>query len=145
MKGRTFALILLGFALLKTLLRRLLPKEPALAAFARQYGAEGILAVSAEEHRLLTQSYRCTACGKCDEGERARIAAGEFGYRGLMAVVLGGSRSLADYDAVGEGLRGVPDNAIAEAERACPEGVPIVPLVELIRRHGARLARLRVL
>lgn len=138
MRGRVLALWLLGTSLLKTLLLRWLPRPPALRAFEQKYGREGLLAVSLEEHALLTLRYRCSACGKCDSGEQERIAQGTNGYRGLMATVLGGSRSLADYDAVSASLEHVPDSALEAGERACPEGVPIVKLVGLIRAHGER-------
>jgi hypothetical protein len=138
MKGRPLALVLLGWSLLLTLFRRVLPARPALQQFYSQYGNEGLLPVTPSEHSLLTLSYHCTACGKCDLGEQERISNSKVAYRGLMATVLGGTRSLPDYPAVSLSLSEVPEEALVRADQACPEQVPISKLVSLIRSHAAR-------
>lgn len=138
MKGRLFALFLLGMSFVRTLLTWFFRRQDPLLAFEEHYGAEGILAVSKIEHELLTLRYHCTACGECDRGEGERIKTSRVGYRGLRAFVLGGTRSLEDASAVQASLVEVPDEAIARGTNACPEGVPIESLVRLVRLHGAR-------
>jgi hypothetical protein len=143
-KGRAFALLLLAWSLLTTVVRRLLPGRPALRQFEDHYAREGVLSVTPDEHRLLTMSYVCTGCGQCDRGEAERIQHTRKGYRGLAAMVLGGTRSLVDYDVVSNSISEVPHDALVAAEKACPEGVPIVKLVGLIRGHAERSARSKV-
>lgn len=138
MKGRLVALWLLGTAFVLTVLRRLFLGRDKLSRFAELYGSEGLLPVSEREHEILTLRYRCTACGACDREEKERIARSRVGYRGMMATVLGGSRSLVDAETVRATLVEVPEEAVRRAEAVCPENVPIVRLVELIRGHAAR-------
>jgi hypothetical protein len=121
-----------------TVLRWLLPRAPALSRFQRAYGSEGILGVTPEEQKTLNLPFRCTGCGQCDLAEAGRIANTNVGYRGLQAFVLGGARSLPDSEAVAASLSEVPDEAIAHAEKVCPEHVPIVALVQLVRGHAKR-------
>ncbi len=138
MKARLFALWLLGTAFVLTVFRRLFTGRDRLKKFVDAYGPEGLLPVSPEEHAIVTLRYRCTACGACDREEKERITKSRVGYRGMMATVLGGTRSLVDAEVVRATLVEVPDDAIQQAEAACPENVPIVRLVQLIRGHAAR-------
>lgn len=138
MRGRLLALWLLGTAFVLIAFRRLFFGRDKLSRFGELYGQEGLVPVTPNEHSLLTLRYHCTACGECDREERARMASTKVGYGGMMATMLGGTRSLLDAEAVAQSLIEVPDDAIARAEAHCPEGVPITQLVQLLRGHAAR-------
>ena len=134
MKGRLFALFLLGFALIKTLLLRLLPRRSPLRGFDERYGVEGILAVTAEEHAILIGASRCIACGRCND-DRAPSGAPE---RRVMDLVLQGVRSLPGFRRTAVEFEGLRLEAARQAESRCPVGVPIVALHELVRGHARR-------
>lgn len=136
MLARLSALFLLAFALVKTLLQRW-GNGSSLRRFAEQYGAEGIHSVSRRDARILAEVHRCTACGRCDEGEGERVANARNGYRGMMALALAGARSLPDFNAVAASLEGIPDSAFSFAETRCPERVPLLELGRLVRRSGS--------
>jgi hypothetical protein len=76
---------------------------------------------------------RCVACGICDRGEAQRIAASGGAYRGLMALVLAGSRSMPDFRAAAYSFRFVSDDVLAEKEAVCPTGVPFRALARFVR------------
>lgn len=138
MFARLSALFLLAFGLLKTLLLRF-GTERSLLVFAQHYGSEGISAVTTEEAKQLAQVGRCTACGRCDAFEGNRVANSRSGYRGMMAFVLSGTRSLTDYAHTSATIAEVPDEAFLKAAGECPEGVPLLSLAQLVRKHSARV------
>lgn len=139
MFARVTALFLLALGLLKTLLLRFGPKR-SLLLFAQHYGSEGIVVVSPQEAKQLARAGRCTACGRCDAFEGERVANSHGGYRGMMAFVLAGTRSLPDYRHTAATIADVPDEAFLAAERECPEGVPLLGLAQLARKYASRLA-----
>lgn len=139
MLARLKALILLAIGLVKTLLLRLGP-ERSLLMFAEHYGGERIFAVSAEEAKQLARAGGCIACGRCDAFEGERVAASRTGYRGMMAFALAGTRSLPDYSHAAATIAEVPDDAFRAGERQCPEGVPLLSLARLVRKHAERAA-----
>jgi len=137
MLGRIFALFLLGSALVKTLLLRLGTPRTGKLAFDETYGEEGLVAVLPDESLVLQKAGGCVACGRCDRGEGSRIAKSPR-YRGIQAFVLAGTRSMPDYSTVANDIREVPDEALVEAERECPENVPIKALADLVRGYAKR-------
>jgi hypothetical protein len=139
MFGRFKALFLLAFGLVKTLLQRFGPAR-SLQVFQEHYGSENIVAVTTEEAKLLSRVIACTACGRCDAFEGQRVATSARGYRGMMAFVLAGTRSLPDYGRTSATIVDVPDEAFVQAEKECPEAVPLLSLAQLVRSHAARLS-----
>lgn len=137
MFARLSALILLALGLVKTLLLRFSVVR-SLEQFGEHYGGEGILRVSTEEAKLLSRAGACTACGRCDAFEGTRVAESQRGYRGMMAFVLAGTRSLPDYGYTARTISEVPDDAFVVAARECPENVPLLSLSALVRKHAAR-------
>lgn len=132
MLNRIHALWLLGTAMLLVLVKRLVGRGDPLTEFDEHYGAEGILAVSPEEHALLETPNRCTGCSACDDwGTPERRT-------NLRLFVLSGTRSLPDADAGRALLAGLSPEDLGEAEARCPEGVPIARLAELIVGHAKR-------
>lgn len=134
MKGRLFALFLLGFALIKTLFLRLVPRGSPLRGFDERYGVEGILAVTADEHAVLIGASRCIACGRCNDDE-APLGSSE---RRVMDFVLQGVRSLPGFRRTAAEFEALSVEAARAAEERCPVGVPIVALHELVRGHARR-------
>jgi hypothetical protein len=123
--GRIKALFLLGLAFVKVLVLRLLTgKRDGIALFRRNYDADGLPPVTADERAGFAAFERCIACGLCDRGEAGRIAQSGGAYRGVMALVIAGSRSMPEFRAAAYGFRFVPDEVLAQKERLCPVRIP---------------------
>jgi hypothetical protein len=123
--GRIKALFLLGLALLKTLfLRAISGKHDGIAKFRENYDADGLPPVTREEREGFAAFERCVACGLCDRGESVRMAKSGGAYRGVMALVVAGSRSMPEFRAAAYGFRFVPEEVLAEKERLCPVRIP---------------------
>lgn len=134
MTGRVKAFFMLAFALLVTTFRRLVSRRgTGLAAFRENYDADGLPPVTPEERAKMPGFERCIACGLCDRGEGARIAASGGAYRGVMALMLGGSRSMPDYRAAAYSFSFVPEEVLAEKERICPTRVPMRDVARFVR------------
>ncbi|HEV8244698.1 MAG TPA: hypothetical protein VGP93_02985 [Polyangiaceae bacterium] len=134
MSGRLKALVLLAGALLATLLRRLLSRqEDGIKAFRSHYDGDGLPPVSPDERRMLYEFQRCIACGLCDRGEGERIARSGGAYRGPMALVLAGSRSMPDYRAAAYSFGFVSEAVLAQKETICPTGVPFRKIARFVR------------
>jgi len=133
MRGRVKAILLLAFALIKTLFRLVFSRRRGIVAFRANYDADGLPPVSAEERVRLTGFSRCIACGLCDRGEATRIAASGGAYRGVMALVLAASRSMPDFRAATYSFSFVSDEVLAEKERICPTGVPMRQIARFVR------------
>src|SRR5690349_7450666 len=111
-------MFLLGLALLKTLLLRALTRrKDGIAAFRENYDADGLPPVTPDEPDALYSFQRCVTCGLCDRGEAARIARSGGAYRGVMALIVAGSRSMPEFRAAAYGFKFVPDDVLAEKER----------------------------
>lgn len=133
LSGRALAAVLLGWSLLKVLLRYLRREAPGLVRFQRNYGSEGLVAIEAHERRLMARFSRCVACGRCDVGEGDRIAASRGAYPGLMQLVLASSRSMPDYGAAAEGFAFVPDDVLTRKVAVCPVRIPFADLARFVR------------
>jgi hypothetical protein len=132
--GRLKALWLLAFSLLVTVVRRLVGRSSTgLEAFRRNYDEDGLPPVTADERARMPGFESCIACGLCDRGEAARIAASGGAYRGLMALMTGGSRSMPDYRAAAYSFSFVPEEVLAEKERLCPTHVPMREIARFVR------------
>lgn len=119
--GRIHALFILAWALVRTLFGA----RRGLAAFRESYAKDRLPAVQADERRLLPSLSGCIACGVCDEGEGARMAASQGAFAGVMDLMLASSRSMPDYDAAARSFDAIPDVALAALETRCPARVPM--------------------
>src|SRR5688500_4757476 len=127
--GRLKALLLLALSLLRTALGRAFRGGgTGIRAFRENYDADGLPPVTLEERLAMTNFQRCIACGLCDRGEAERIASSGGAYRGVMALMLSGSRSMPDFRAAAYSFSFVPDVVLAEKERICPTSVPMVAI-----------------
>src|SRR6478609_11876842 len=134
MPPRIKAILLLALYLLKTVARRVFTRNKSgIVAFRSNYDADGLPPVSAAERSAMPEFSRCIACGLCDRGEAERIAASGGAYRGVMPLVLAGSRSMPDYRAAAYSLSFVTDEALAEKERICPAQVPMRRIAAFLR------------
>jgi hypothetical protein len=134
MPPRIKAILLLALYLLKTIGRRIFSRHKSgLAAFRANYDADGLPPVTPVERAAMPAFSGCIACGLCDRGESARIAASGGAYRGLMALVLAGSRSMPDYRAAAYSFGFVSDAVLAEKERICPAQVPFRSIARFVR------------
>lgn len=125
--------MLLALALLRSWLRHLLTRRDGYAAFRANYDPDGLPPVTPSEREAMDGFGRCIACGLCDRGEAERIAASGGAYRGVMALVLAGSRSMPDFRGAAYSLGFVPLEVLREKERICPAKVPIARIGEFIR------------
>ena len=137
--ARIKALWLLGTAFALTVLRLLFRRRSGLQQFIRNYGPDRLPALTAQERQELPAFSRCIACGRCDEGEAARVVASAGEYRGIMSVVLAASRSTTDYLAAERSLTHVDDAVLQRKERLCPTQVPIASLADFVRRKAAQV------
>jgi hypothetical protein len=134
MIARAKALLMLAVAFVVASVRRLLGlRGDGIAAFRTNYDADGLPPVTPDERLVLGQFQRCIACGLCDRGEAQRIAQSGGAYRGPMALVLAGSRSMPDYRAAAYSFSFVDDAVLADKERICPTGVPFRRIAAFVR------------
>lgn len=137
MTGRFKALCLLVYALLKIALRRLVNPPGGIRRFRKHYDADGLPPVSPSEREAMKSFGRCIACGLCDRGEAARIRASGGAYRGVMPLVLAGSRSMPDFRAAAYSFSFVPEAVLEQKERICPTGVPLVSVARFVADKAA--------
>jgi len=135
---RIHALFLLAVALIVTVFRRyVLRRRDGLPAFRAHYALDRLPAVTAEEREVMATFGRCIACGLCDRGEGARIAASGGAYPGVMSLVLAGSRSMPDFRASTAALAALPAAELLAKEALCPAEVPIARLLRFVREKAA--------
>lgn len=133
MPARIKALWLLAWALLKTLLQRMLRPNRGLAAFRENYDGDGLPPVTPEEREAMAAFGRCIACGLCDQGEGERIASSGGAYRGLMPLMVAASRSMPDYRAAAYSFSFVPPEVLEAKEAICPTRVPMLAIARFVR------------
>ncbi len=137
--GRVHALLLLGWALLRSLLAPLLGTRRGLADFRESYAADRLPPVTLEERLLFPQLSGCIACGLCDVGEGAAMVRSGGVYAGTMDLMLASSRSMPDYDAAARSFDAVTDERLAELEARCPTRVPMRRMASFVRAKAAEL------
>jgi hypothetical protein len=138
MPPRLKAILLLALFLLKTVFRRIFTNHKSgIAAFRANYDADGLPPVSLAEREEMPAFSRCIACGLCDRGEAGRIEASGGAYRGVMTLVLAGSRSMPDYRAAAYSFSFVSDDVLAEKETICPTGVPFRAIARFVREKAS--------
>lgn len=142
MPPRLKALFLLAWALIRTVFRRMFTKNnDGIRRFVENYAADRLPPVSPDERETLTGFGRCIACGLCDRGEGARIAASGGTYRGIMSLMLAASRSMPDFDAAQLSFAHVSDEVLAEKEAICPTAVPMRKIAHFVRSKARELER----
>ncbi len=138
MRGRIQALLLLAWALIRTLWRRAFNKaEPGLAIFRANYAADGLTALSAADRLAMREFGRCIACGRCNRGDGPLMLASEGRFKGTMGLVLAAARSMPEYRAAAEGFALLDDAALERKERLCPTQVPLRRLAAFVRSNAA--------
>jgi hypothetical protein len=137
--GRLHALVILAWALVRSLLAPLLGTRRGLAAFRRSYAADRLPPLSPGERILLPQLTGCIACGLCDVGEGARIARSGGVYAGVMDLMLASSRNMPDFDAAVRSFDAVGDARLAELEARCPVQVPMRKVAGFVRSKAAEM------
>lgn len=139
LSGRALAVVVLARSLVRVAIRRLFRERTGLRLFHDNYDADRLPPVSPEDRARFSTFSRCIACGRCDVGEGARIAASNGAYPGLMAVVIASSRSMPDFDAAARALAFVPDEVLAAKTRVCPTRVPFLDLARFVRATSRQM------
>src|SRR5579863_4504924 len=122
--GRIQALLILAWALVRSLLAPILGTRRGLDDFRRSYAAVRLPPFTKDERDALPPFSGCIACGMCDVGEGAAIARSNGRYAGVMDLMLASSRNLPDYDAAAISFEAVGDERLAQLEGLCPTRVP---------------------
>jgi hypothetical protein len=138
---RLYALVLLAWALIRSLLAGLFGTRRGLNEFRASYAADRLPPMSARDRETLPTMSGCIACGLCNLGEAARIAESNGAYAGTMDLVLASSRSMPDFDAAVRSFDAVSEERLAELEQRCPTRVPMRRLARFVREKAAELAR----
>jgi len=137
--GRLYALLILGWALVRSLLAPLFGSRRGLADFRRSYAADRLSPVSTDERILIARLSGCIACGLCDVGEGAAMVRSQGAYAGVMDLMLASSRSMPDYDAATRSFEAVEGSRLAELEARCPARVPMRAAAEFVRAKAAEI------
>jgi succinate dehydrogenase/fumarate reductase-like Fe-S protein len=137
---RLHAILILAWAVVRTVFSHLTGATPGLDAFRRNYAADRLPPVAPEERRLLPTLSGCIACGLCDAGEGVRAAASGGSYAGTMDLMLASSRSMPDYDAAARSFAQVSEERLAELEARCPTGVPMRKVAAFVKAKAAEVA-----
>jgi hypothetical protein len=137
MRGRLRALLLLAFALLRTLWRRARgERRPGLERFRENYAEDGLTSLSAEDRGQMGDFGRCIACGRCDRDDGPRIVSSGGQFQGTMSLVLAASRSMPDFAAAARSFAYLDDAALERKEALCPTGVPLRRLAAFVRANA---------
>jgi hypothetical protein len=139
--GRVHALLILAWALVRSLLAPLLGTRRGLADFRRSYTKDGVLPLAPSERVALPELTGCIACGLCNVGEGAAIVASQGSYAGVMDLMLASSRSGPDFDAARRSFDAVGDARLAELEARCPARVPMRRVAAFVRAKAGPQAR----
>jgi hypothetical protein len=137
---RLYALLLLAWALVRSLLAPLVGTRRGLAEFQASYAADRLPPVGPKERRILPTLSGCIACGLCDVGEGMREAASCGAYAGTMDLMLASSRSMPDFDAAVRSFAAIPDERLAELEARCPTRVPMREVAAFVRSKARELS-----
>lgn len=138
MSGRVKALVLLAFALLRTLWRLAWHRHiDGLAQFRGNYAEDGLTSLTEADRRAMRRFGRCIACGRCERGDDARILASGGQFQGTMGLVLAASRSMPDYRAAARGFAHLSDTDLELKERLCPTRVPLRELARFVHANAA--------
>ena len=140
---RLHAIVILAWALLRSLLAPVFGTRRGLSDFRASYASDRLPPVAPDERRMLPKMGGCIACGLCDVGEGDRIAQSKGVYAGVMDLMLASSRSMPDYDAATLSFAVVPEARLAELEARCPTRVPMRKIAEFVRAKAAEVEAMR--
>lgn len=135
--------LILTWAMLRTLVAPLFGARRGLAAFEASYAKDRLPAVDEAERRALSTFGGCIACGLCDVGEGARAAASGGVYAGVMDLILASSRSMPDFDVAARSFEAVGEERLAELEARCPTRVPMRRIAAFVQRTASAPASMR--
>ena len=138
--GRLHALLILAWALVRSLLAPLFGARRGLSDFRRTYAADRVPPVAADERRYLPTLSGCIACGLCNVGEGERMAASQGIYAGVMDLMLASSRGMPDFDATVRSFDAIGEERLAQLERRCPTRVPMRQLAAFVRAKAAEVS-----
>lgn len=139
MSGRVRAVLMLAWALVTTLVRRLFGRgRRGVSAFQRNYAADGLSSLTAEQREEMRSFGGCIACGLCDRGEAERMERSAGAYPGVMELVLASARSMPDYAAAAVGFGYLPDEVLLEKEGICPANVPIGRIARFVKSKAGQ-------
>ncbi len=136
---RLYAVVLLAWALLGSLLAPIFGARRGLAAFRASYAPDRLPPVAPDERRALAKMSGCIACGLCDLGEGLRAAQSGGVYGGTMDLMLASSRSMPDYDAALRSFAATTDARLKELEARCPGRVPMRTVAAFVRAKAAEV------
>jgi hypothetical protein len=134
------AVLLLAWAMIRTLVAPLFGARRGLAAFQASYAADRLPAITPEERRALPAFGGCVACGLCDVGEGARAAASSGAYAGVMDLMLASSRSMPDFDVAARSFEAVGEERLGQLEARCPTRVPMRRIAAFVRNKAKDLS-----
>jgi succinate dehydrogenase/fumarate reductase-like Fe-S protein len=136
---RLHALVILAWALLRSIVTRLVGGRRNIDDFRRSYAADRLPPVTSEERERSAERSRCIACGLCDAGEGPAMAGSQGAYAGVMDLMLASSRSMPDHDAALRSFSAVSDERLAILEARCPARVPMRQIARLVRAKAAAM------
>jgi hypothetical protein len=140
--GRLHALLILAWALVRSLVAPFFGARRGLSDFRKSYAADRLPPFTSTERRELPLLTGCIACGLCDVGEGARIVRSNGMYAGVMDLMLATSRNIPDFDAAERSFQAVGDDRLAELEPRCPARVPMRRLAAFVRTKTGEVRRL---
>jgi hypothetical protein len=141
--GRLHALVILAWALVRSVFAALSGTRRGIADFRKSYAADRLPPLTVDERRQLPELSGCIACGLCDVGEGARIARSSGVYAGVMDLMLASSRNIPDFDAAARSFAAVGDERLAELEARCPARVPMRRVAAFVRAKSQDEAKAR--
>lgn len=111
--------------------------------FLRNYAVEGNIPTSREDALILSGASKCIHCGLCDAFYPARSALPRSVNDGPSSLPVALARATPDLPHARPALVAFDESALAEAERVCPTGVPLVGIWKYLRRKQVALDALR--
>ncbi|MCL2449364.1 MAG: hypothetical protein FWD17_10475 [Polyangiaceae bacterium] len=138
--GRLHALVLLAWALVRSLLAPFFGARRGLREFRQSYAADRVPPIGPDERRILPALGGCIACGLCNVGEGNAIVQSQGAYAGVMDLMLASSRSMPDYDAAVRSFDAVGDARLRVLEAQCPARVPMRKVAAFVRAKAAEVA-----
>jgi hypothetical protein len=138
--GPLYALVLLTWALVRSVAASLLGLRRGLPDFLRSYAGDHVAPLNARERDMVQRFGGCIACGLCDGGEGEAMARSGGTYRGVMDLMLASSRSMPDYDAAVRSFDSIGDARLAELEARCPARVPMREVAAFVRAKATSTA-----